>query len=302
MRWALRWPVLLRRSPQQSLLCLENRVRWQAHQAATAVEKEASAVWNDARKAEVETAMVASAPAFGRGVARAIASSFDAWIAKWIEARDGACHDTRITRERSDAELEQSVACLDRQLKDVDLLALRLSRADGPGVARASDAAREALPNISRCDDPSAPVIPAEGSQDRVIYDSVVSQLAEARAALLVADSTAALAASTRAVARAAELGDPALSAEAHLVRARVERDAGHLTVAEKLAEQAIALAERARDDVGTAHAWIALASIVGAEADWDRAAKSTHFARAAADRAALAGDARADLFERSKG
>ncbi len=212
-------------------------------------------VWDDARKQEVEAALLGTELSYAEATWVRVEQRLDDYGRDWVSKREEVCEATRIHGEQTEEVMDLRVACLSRQRialrKSIDVLV----HADQTAVKRAVTLVAS-LPDLSRCDDVNALrsglTLP---SQREVIVppevlppeDSPVAnereRLAEARALRKVGLYEQAAAVIQEVVDRAEVLGHAPLMAEARLERANVRRARAEYADAEEDLEAAYLLA-----------------------------------------------------------
>ncbi len=256
-------------------------------------------VWGEERAAAVRSSFRAKAPSFGDAAANEVIGRLDGWGRRWVDAHGEACRSTNVRREQSEALLDARMACLDRELAEVEALVTNLDGVDAEGAARAADLLAASLPDVDRCADRDglAAMPPPTDPEARKHAAASAEAAGEARALLTVGNLAAAAEKATLAVAEGKASTHPATTGSALLVAAEIERAAG-ATSAQRTAEEALFALEEARDDRGAARAWILLLTIEGARARYERAAEIAGFANAAIARAGRPAALSADLAE----
>lgn len=121
----------------------------------TGAEDRAKGIWDDARRSELRTAMLAvDAPYVGAAWERA-ERGLDEYAAGWIGMHTEACEATAVRGEQSAPVMDLRMSCLDRALVGLDAVTEVLAGADGD-VVRQSDELLDGLPPLSRCADVEA--------------------------------------------------------------------------------------------------------------------------------------------------
>ena len=86
----------------------------------TGGEEALAAVWNPARRDQLGAAFVATGLVYAGDTWTRVAADIDERAAAWPLARRDACEATQVRGEQSDTVLDQRMACLDRQLGELD--------------------------------------------------------------------------------------------------------------------------------------------------------------------------------------
>ncbi len=231
---------------------------WLASASASQCTGSATAlaeVWDEHRRAEVETAVVASAP-FASDAWSYLAPRLDSYASTWIEVHTDTCEATTVRGDRSPEAMDRAMACLYRARTSLDSVATLLSRADAATVAAAHEMVA-ALPPLSRCEDEdvleSEVAVPLPEQHDAVER----ARTALARATALVhagryADAAAAVAVAEREGATASH---GPLETELALARAELAMSVSDDPAAELELRAAIrsGLRERQWDEVRVA-------------------------------------------------
>jgi hypothetical protein len=220
-------------------------------------EQKLAGAWDAARRDALQKSLPAAQwPA--------AAAKLDAYARGWTAMRTEACEATRVRGEQSEQLLDLRMECLDRRLADLGALAQVL--AAGGAKKNAADAAAS-LPPLEECANAAAlrertPLPRDAASQQRIA--ALRSSLTMASALVEAGDDARALALARPVQADAAAAGYKPLAAEASFIIARAMTQAGDVRGAEAATHRAALDAERARDDIAAARAWISLAWDVG--------------------------------------
>ena len=202
-----------------------------------------AAVWNRERRAALDF------PGADRFVAR-----IDRHGRDWVAAYTDACRATHDRGEQSDAMLDERMACLGRQLGELDALLDAVAAGGDPALPRAAVEAAHALPRTDRCrpeaiaarGHPAAyPRDPAAQARADAV-DRLLDQAA-ARHRLAQLDREKALL--DRAAGEARALGDPVREARALLARGQLQFKMNLPADARKDLERAALLAAEGHDD-----------------------------------------------------
>ena len=81
------------------------------------------AVWNDARRAAVKKAVLATHVSWAASAAAEATATLDDYGQKWIGLYTDACQATRVRGEQTENALELRMSCLDGRLDDLDAMA-----------------------------------------------------------------------------------------------------------------------------------------------------------------------------------
>jgi tetratricopeptide (TPR) repeat protein/tRNA A-37 threonylcarbamoyl transferase component Bud32 len=239
-------------------------------------------VWNDARRSTIGDAFEATGRAYARGTWSRAAEVIDARTTAWIAEHTAACRATRVTAEQSEAKMDQRVACLERQRRDLDALLTALSRADDDGVRRAIDAVHK-LPTPDRCVTPHDPGAPPRDPQDATFAAAIDDALPPITAAMELGRTEEARAALAPWVAPTDALDHPPVTARVRQLQAMLSDEP---KVTRRLLEEALWAAMAAGDDETAARVAGRLVEAVGyALADREGGERWLAFARAVLQR-----------------
>ena len=131
-----------------------------------------SAVWNDARKAEIEAALRGSGVAYADQTWPLLEGRLDAYVQAWASQWTEACEATHVRGEQSQRIWDRRQACLEGGYTEIAALSDELTgELDAATVEKAINAAAE-LPRLERCgdiegllDELAAPADPAVADQ-----------------------------------------------------------------------------------------------------------------------------------------
>ncbi|MGN6110580.1 MAG: tetratricopeptide repeat protein, partial [Kofleriaceae bacterium] len=247
---------------------------------------EIAQVWSPARLAQLD------------GLADPSRAALDRWAAAWAAQRDASCRAARTdpaprvaARDRClDQRRTELAALLDQLVAAPPDAADRGARSDGRESARRAERLIDALaalpPSECAAAGPStADALPLDPARAAIARE-VQAQLVPVRAAIALGDARPFVEPTGALVDRARESGHAPTVAEAELARAEVLRVASRLGEAAVSARDAAAAAERGRDDLAAARAWIARVAIAGDRRDLAIAEDLAALAGAAVDRA----------------
>jgi tetratricopeptide (TPR) repeat protein len=186
-------------------------------------DNRAAAVWNDARRAQMKAAFLASGRPHAAASFDKLTEKLDAWRSSWALGYRDACRATRVRLEQSEHLLDLRMQCLTRRLADADATIALLAAGGGDAVDHALEAAM-ALPPLGPCADAAAltaAVAPPETDVVRAQVQAVRGRLDEARGRERLGRYAAALEAAREALAAARATGYRPVIAEALLVVGR---------------------------------------------------------------------------------
>ena len=207
--------------------------------ACEAAGAEIDAVWNDATRTQLRRAFVET----GANLADAVADRVMPWLDRqaeaWKRARTDACLDAEVRGVWTPELLDRATWCLDDRRTVLASLISELGRADPTTVQRAVVAVSSLGP-VTSCVDAAAllrqPEPPRERRED---VRELRAALSRARALADAGRFADALAAATRARARAEELGWRPLVAAARAREGRISLDAAMYEQAEEVLQTA---------------------------------------------------------------
>jgi serine/threonine protein kinase/tetratricopeptide (TPR) repeat protein len=200
--------------------------RGDAAPCAAPVERLAG-VWDPARRAEVERALLASSLSYADDTWRRVAVGLDDYRERWLAAEVEACEATHLRHEQSAEWLEQRLACLDDRRRALASLTEQLAHSDARTVEHAARAVGS-LPPIDACEHERAPddttPLPSDGHL-RLRVERQLDRLADARALLGSGHLEEGLATAREVLASDPGHEWPALAAEAQFVIGNVVAD-----------------------------------------------------------------------------
>ncbi|MCH9682158.1 MAG: tetratricopeptide repeat protein, partial [Deltaproteobacteria bacterium] len=115
-------------------------------------EQHLAGIWDDARRAEVETAIVASGPSYAQGVWERTQDDLDHYTEAWRGAHVEACEATVVRAEQSPRILDLRMQCLQRAARQLHATVDTLAAADMGVVSQAHRLVADLQP-LSRCED-----------------------------------------------------------------------------------------------------------------------------------------------------
>lgn len=224
--------------------------------------------WSPDRQSVIREAFEHSAAPYARAAGQRVQTEIDAWTAGWLGAYENACEATHLRREQSQQTLDLRVACLGRQLHELEAMTQLMEGGD-PRVIENAVVSVQSLGDVERCDDVAALTSRIEAPttpEARARVDTGYGRLAEARAQELAGRYE-------DAVAVARDVADEALAVEHDPLYASAQHRMasalglmGHFGAAEEHLLDAILAAERSRDEATATDAWIDLIWMVGVE------------------------------------
>ncbi len=190
-------------------------------------------VWDDARRREVESALLATELGYAAGTWTRIHPLLDAYAAGWHRARVDAC-EASARGEQSSTLLDLRMLCLDRRLLQFSTTIDVLADADSAALERALDAV-EGLPSLDACADRDALLHEdAELPPERAATREDVERRVIAVETLDVLGQHAVALERMRPIAATADAsGDQALRARVYLALGRAQQSNGNYRDAE---------------------------------------------------------------------
>ena len=183
------------------------------------------AVWGNARRGEVERAVLGADVRYAADTWERVANRVDAYAAEWIRSRTEACEATRVHASQSEAMMDRRMACLDRARQQLDAAARTLA-AGQPSVVEHAHRLVSRLPRLQRCSDAAAlqeGVAPPDPEDARAVGE-IRAMLAESGAALVARDLAVAEAAVERAEVAVELLHYAPATIDVMLARAEVDK------------------------------------------------------------------------------
>ncbi len=224
----------------------------------TGAEAQLAEVWSVERRAEVETALLATNVTYAPALWERIGPRLDAYADVWIDMHTDACTATSVRGEQSAAVLDLRMGCLHAARRDLQAALTLLARPDAEVLSKAHVLVDE-LPELSRCADVDAlqkDVPPPDPSEADAVA-AIETTLAEARALSRAGKVKAAESALVDAEAELADVDYLPVAVGVTQERAVVANELGDYDAAEAGFHRAIELA-------GRAGAWAAMAEAAG--------------------------------------
>jgi eukaryotic-like serine/threonine-protein kinase len=152
-------------------------------QRCSGAKQQLAGVWDDQRKADVETAFATIDKSYAQTTLSKTVAALDTYAQDWAAMHTEACEATAVREEQSPEMMDLRMACLRRALVDLNASIDVLVDADPEVAERAHDLTGGLRP-LSRCADTEAlaadvePPLPEEAE----MVESVRAQVARARA------------------------------------------------------------------------------------------------------------------------
>jgi len=232
------------------------------------------------RREAVHRAFLATATSYAPETWARVSGLLDDYARRWSGAYTDTCEATHVRGEQSEDVLDLRMSCLEQPRAALRALTDVLGRADGAVVMQAVNGA-QALPPLDRCADVAAlkaAVPPPADASTRARVDAVRAKLADVKALIDTGQLSTARVEIAPLVTAARSLAYDPLLAEVLAAQAWLAERMSHPADAEKIEEEAFALALASRrDDVALESAAL-LSGITGYglahydDADrWDR-------------------------------
>ena len=233
----------------------------------TGMEDKLVGAWDDTRRGEVETAILASELSYAPATWTRVEQGLDAYASAWVAARTEACEATH-RGEQSGELLDLRMACLDRRLEHLHATVDVLARADATVVSKASQAIAE-LPPLERCADIDALRSEVPPPEDPIVAERVSAleqQLVEVAARGHAGKYDEALRMSNAIATEAEQLGHEPLMAKAWYRQGMLQNRVGEVEAAAATLERAMKAALAHRMHEQAAHAAVSLIYIFGSD------------------------------------
>jgi eukaryotic-like serine/threonine-protein kinase len=260
-RWVGRAAVAAAVLAVPTTLWVERRSR-----ACRSAEQELADTWGAERAEAVSRAFLATGKNHAAETARRVREQLDDWSAKWVAARREACVATRVSGEQSEDDLQLRLRCLDARRDDLAALVQVFAGADAQVVDQAATASAE-LPALRPCADlvslRAPDPLPADQGRRRAL-DVMRGEVSMLQALNASGRYQTGVDLGTPLLVRARAAGYPPLLASALLAVGSLQGEAGALDAAAANLEEAVRVADAARDDRTRAQAALALADLVG--------------------------------------
>jgi tetratricopeptide (TPR) repeat protein/tRNA A-37 threonylcarbamoyl transferase component Bud32 len=236
----------------------------------TAIEREAPicpgmdeklvGVWDDARRAEVEAAILATELGYAPATWERIEQHLDDYANAWVAAREQACMASH-RGEQSGILLDLRMACLDEQLEHLRATVHELANADAEVVNKSVQAVM-GLPSLDRCADVdalAAQVPPPEDEAVAARVRALDAKLIEATAKHQAGRYEESVALMGPVVAEAEQLGYEPLIARASLLYGKLLRRTSDYQGAIAAFERAyeVATVQRMTAEAASSASWL---------------------------------------------
>jgi tetratricopeptide (TPR) repeat protein len=137
-----------------------SRARSEAAATCALGDDALAGIWDDARKHDVQRALLATRVPFASDAWQRVATGLDRYAAAWRATRVRACEDTHVRGTASEAVLDRREHCLWRRQLELRALVDALATTDAKGISRGTTAVN-ALERVEGClDDESSATEP----------------------------------------------------------------------------------------------------------------------------------------------
>lgn len=203
------------------------------------------AIWDQARREQVEHAIVGTALPYAQDTWQRIGPALDTYADAWVHSHRQACEATSVRQEQSTEVMDLRMACLQRRRVELREVVAVLAEANETRVNRAMRLLPEPR-DLLRCDDIEAlraALPPPEDPAVAVKVEELRDRLAAVDSLSRAGEYPPALADAEAIDQEAAALRYGPLMAEAMLRRGQLEQRLGRITQSEEHLEQAFMLA-----------------------------------------------------------
>jgi eukaryotic-like serine/threonine-protein kinase len=242
--------------------------------------------WDDARRGDVERAVLAIDAPYSEGVWTRSEPALDAYASAWTQMHVETCAATTVRGEQSEAVMDLRMACLQRARVELAAVTEVLGQADVQTVQKAHELIASLRP-LARCSDIEAlqaeiePPLPEEADA----VEALRTELARIRAELRAGRFEDARRALADAEAVLGDIGYAPVQAEVALVRGEVLVDVGDYPGARDALREALRLAASSRQPNELRAAATLLLFVVGYDLQrFDEALRYADIARALTD------------------
>jgi tetratricopeptide (TPR) repeat protein/predicted Ser/Thr protein kinase len=208
---------------------------WQARaERCSGALAELAGVWDDERRAAVDTAVLATELPYAEQARAKISAELDDYATRWAAMHTESCLATNVRAEQSAAAMDLRMACLRRAKLGLAATTDVLATAEVSAVEHADELLRELVP-LERCADVAAlqaEVEPPDADEHDAV-EAVQAELAGARARLRAGDPERARARLDAAKVAAAGLDYRPLHTELDLLECDALDDLGRYDEAE---------------------------------------------------------------------
>ena len=242
--------------------------------------------WSPARRFATTAAFVATGAAKADAIAARAGARLDRYAGDWVRLRTNSCVATRVHQTQSEALLDGSMACFDRQLVALGGIAELFEHPDPKIVARA-DATLGELGNLASCTDPTTLAQAVALPSDRARLGALDARFEVARNLERRGDHKAALAAADALLSDVESFGYAPLTAQVQKLRGAIQVTLGDLKTAEATFRAAATAGAQAHDDKLVAEVWTRVLDLLAQQGRFDEALTLEPVAQTSAERVA---------------
>ena len=223
-------------------------------------------VWNDAARARIRSAFVATGASYAAVSAEKVAPWLERQALQWRAALTRLCVDATVEQTLDASALDRALWCLDERKIELETLVVSLAEVDRSSVLRAVRLAASLDP-VTPCEDPARwSRTPAPSQDGRAAAREIRSLLASVKDLASRADYAAGRTLAHEALARAVALGWPPLIAAAKLRLGALLRESGQHAEAERALGDAYFEAVRAGASGVAVEAALELVNVIGVD------------------------------------
>ncbi len=240
----------------------------QRQQRCERLEQRLAGVWDEAVKARVEQALVATGVPYARATADRVVGGLEAYAGAWVRQRTEVCLGAiREGPTQASGLVLLEETCLERRRSRLRALTELLSQAPDAELVSNAVQAVQALPPLEYCADAkalTATVPPPEDPAVRVKVEALQERVDRLEALLEAGKYREGLGSAEALVPQVEPVGYAPLLARTLFVSAQLREEAGDYAGAEERLGQAMDAAARGKDTALLARAWGAWLMLVG--------------------------------------
>jgi tetratricopeptide (TPR) repeat protein len=259
-----------------------------------------AAVWNDARRAEVEAAFAATGVVYANDAFSRVVAQLDRRRDQWVAMYSNACQATHLFRTQSPEMLERRMACLEDRRAEIDAFATELATIAKSAVDDA-DTVAPSVGDVSPCADVSAleELQPAPTEPEaRRRYDELRREVISLRSRQRLRRFDKLTEDAAKVAEQAEAEGWKRIAARARYLEGNAHGHAGRAQEARTALESAATLAAAAGDDELEVEAWTMLVTMLVDAGELDDAKVLMIAADAAVRRAGDPASGRVQLMQ----
>lgn len=224
-------------------------------------------IWDGSKKAEVQTAFLATELSYATSTAARVAAVLDDYAGAWQTMATANCRATRVHQIQAESVMTVRESCLERRRQQLSSLVELYARAPDPDILSKAVKAAQELPTIDYCGDvaaltaavppPEDPVLRGQVASLEQRLDDLASSQRAGKAKDVLGDGLALL-------ADTSIVDFPPLQARALFVIGQMHMDVGKYAEAQDFLRRALPLAARAKDDRLLSRVWHQLWFVLG--------------------------------------